>query len=331
MATKHQPGLDGLRALAIAGVIGFHYMRRDVPGGSLGVDIFFVLSGWLITSLLIREADRTGRVDYSAFLTRRFLRLTPPLAALLAAYVLLSPIFIPKAAPSRWIDAAWTAAYLTNIREAFWPRNTPLSHTWFLALQGQFYVTWPLIFVGLRRLARGKAALLLVGLWLALTLARVAWHYSLGGPAPYYFTPLHATGLLLGAAFALRPVKIGWRWAGWALLALLVGLILFGRTSANFLYLQPIVEWATLVVIARPPALLALQPLPFIGAISYGVYLWHVPFMWVYPPKTWAVRGGLVVASLLAGWLTHLLLEKPFAKARRKAGPDQAEGAVTPP
>lgn len=328
LATKHHPGLDGLRALAIAGVIGFHYMRSDVPGGSLGVDIFFVLSGWLITSLLIREADRTGRIDYGAFLTRRFLRLTPPLAALLAAYVLLAPVFIPKAAPGRWIDAAWTAAYLTNIRETFWPRNTPLSHTWFLALQGQFYLAWPLIFMGLRKLTRTRAAVALVGLWLVLTLARAAWHYTLGGPAPYYFTPLHATGLLLGAAFALRPVEMPWRWAGWAALALLVGLILFGRTSANFLYLQPIMEWVTLVVIARPPALLALQPLPFIGAISYGIYLWHVPFMWVYPPKTWAARGGLVVASLFAGWLTHLLLEKPFAKAR--ARPEPASDAPNP-
>ena len=331
MATKHEPGLDGLRAIAIAAVMGFHYMRRDVPGGSLGVDIFFVLSGWLITALLMREADKTDRIDYVGFLKRRFLRLTPPLLALLVGYVLLAPIFLPRIAPGRWIDAAWTATYLTNFRETFWPKNTPLSHTWFLSLQGQFYLVWPVIFIGLRRLTRPRAALVLVAGWAALTVARVVWNETLGGPAPYYFTPLHATGLLLGAAFALRPVRLHPAW-GWPALAVLVGMIGFGRTSANFLWLGPVAEIATLLVIANPPRVPAWQPLPFIGTISYGIYLWHVPFMWVYPAKTWQVRTGLVLASILAGWLSHLLLEKPFAKARVKpeAEPEAKTEPATP-
>jgi peptidoglycan/LPS O-acetylase OafA/YrhL len=323
LSTKHEPGLDGLRTLAIAAVMGFHYMRRDVPGGSLGVDIFFVLSGWLITSLLLREAERTDRVDYLAFLSRRFLRLTPPLLALLAGYVLLAPVFLPRIAPGRWVDAAWTAAYLTNIRETFWPKNTPLSHTWFLSLQGQFYLAWPPIFVALRRLGRERAAIVLVGVWVALTIARIVWNETLGGPAPYYFTPLHATGLVLGAALAFRPVPVRPIF-GWLALALLVGMVAFGRTRANFLYLGPVAELATLLVVASPPRLLAWRPLAFLGTISYGIYLWHVPFMWVFPAKSWEVRTGLVLASILAGWLSHMLLERPFAKVRAKPDPAPA-------
>jgi peptidoglycan/LPS O-acetylase OafA/YrhL len=317
-AIQHEPGLDGLRALAIAAVIGYHYMPRMVTGGSLGVDIFFVLSGWLITTVLLREAEATGGIDYLAFLKRRFLRLTPPLAALLIAYVLLAPLLLPRVATGRWEDAAWAATYLTNIRETFWPKNTPLSHTWFLALQGQFYLAWPLILVPLRRLGREQAAVVLLGLWVALTAARVVWSQTIGGPGSYYFTPLHATGLLLGAAYALKPVPVKWSWIA---LVVLVGLIAFGRTRTWFLWLQPIAEWAALVVVARPPKILRWPPLPFIGVISYGVYLWHVPLMWLFPPKTWPVRIALIAASLFAGWLTHLVLEKPFAKARKKAAP----------
>jgi peptidoglycan/LPS O-acetylase OafA/YrhL len=322
VADKHDEGLDGLRAVAIAAVIGFHYTPRIVTGGSLGVDIFFVLSGWLITSLLLREADRTGGVDYGGFLKRRFLRLTPPLAALLVAYVLLAPLFLPRPAGTRWFDAAMTATYLTNLRQTFWPANNPLSHTWFLALQGQFYLVWPPILLALRRLGRGRAALVLLVAWLVLTVARFVWQETVGGPGAYYFTPLHATGLLLGSAMALRPVTLRWSGWSWIALAVLAGLLVFGQTSRNFLYLQPIAEWAALVVVTRPPRALAWQPLPFLGKISYGIYLWHVPFMWVFPPRTWTVRIGLVLASILAGWLSHILLERPLDRRRtRRAVP----------
>lgn len=318
MALKHEPGLDGLRAVAIAAVMGFHYMPRTVTGGSLGVDVFFVLSGWLITSILMGEIEKTGRVDYGAFLRRRFFRLTPPLAALLVAYVLLAPWLLPKVAATRWLDAGVTAAYLTNIRYTFWPADNPLSHTWFLALQGQFYLLWPLILWPLSKLGRNRAAIALIVMWVVLTLARWMWNETIGGPGAYYLTPLHATGLLLGAALALHPIKVRWSWLA---LAPLIGLIAFGHTKQSFLIQQTAVELATVALVASPPRILAWPPLPFIGAISYGIYLWHVPFMWIFPPKTWPVRIGLIVASLVAGWLTHIALEKPFGRKPKAPAP----------
>lgn len=328
VASRYEPAFDGLRAVAIAAVMGFHYVPWVVTGGSLGVDVFFPLSGWLITSILMRETERSGRIDYRAFLQRRVWRLVPPLAALLVAYAVLAPWLIPRAAPGRWVDIAVSAAFVSNIRETFWPRGNPLAHLWFLGVQVQFYLIWPAVLLGLRRLTRERAAAVLLAAWAALTLAKVVWNETIGGPGAYYFTPFHATGLILGSALALRPVKVGW--AGWPALALLLALMAFGHTREQplltFALLQPLAELATVVVLAGPVQVLRLPPLPFVGRISYGVYLWHVPFMWILAPRPLWHLAVLVPASVLAGWLSWRLIEQPLAAVRR-----QPAAAATPP
>lgn len=315
MTLKYRPELDGLRAIAIVAVMGFHFTRQLVSGGSLGVDVFFVLSGWLITSILINEAGEAGWIDYRGFLMRRARRLLPALAVLLIAYLLLSPALWPELAARRWFDVGTAIFYVTNLRETFWPIETPLSHTWSLAIEEQFYVLWPLALTALLRLPRDRAARVLIALWAALTLARLACLHMLpGSPAAYYFTPLHSTGLLLGAALALRPVNAR---LGRVALAMLVAVIVAVHTERTFGYVTPLAELLTALVIANPPRLLAVAPLRFVGRISYGVYLWHIPIAWALGfPRSLGEVGFLVALSLIAGWLSHVAVERWFLKPR---------------
>jgi len=322
---KYEPALDGLRATAVLAVIGFHLAKPIVTGGSLGVDVFFVLSGYLITSILAGEVEATGRIDYPAFLMRRARRLLPALLALLAAYWILCPLLWPALMAKRAIDVAAAALYVTNLRQTFWPTSTPLSPTWSLSIEEQFYLLWPWALIVLTRLRRGHAAIALAIAWAALTAARIFGAGGLPGPAPYYFTPFHATGLVLGAALALHPVtlKVG----RFALFALVV-LIFFGGTNKSFLFVQPIAEVLSLLVIADPPRFLAGAAPRFLGKISYGVYLWHTLVFWV-AGAMWAPSGlggiaALFAASIAAGAASYFAIERWFLRpsiGRQVAGP----------
>jgi peptidoglycan/LPS O-acetylase OafA/YrhL len=311
---RNVPALDGLRAVAILSVMAFHAPLRFALGGSLGVDVFFVLSGWLITSILIDEAERTGTIDYAAFLGRRTRRLVPALSVLLIGYIALTPLLVPELASRRWFDAATTALYVTNLRQTFWPADTPLSHTWSLAVEGQFYLLWPFVVLALLRLSRQRAAAVLCIAWAVLTASRFAWQDMIGGPGSYYFSPLHSTGLLLGAALALRP--IAWRYGSLAL-GIVIAIMIGVDTHRWFLVAQPIAEIAVAIVIADPPRILEWPPLRFIGRISYGVYLWHIPLLWVMPSETPLQIMIVCLASLLAGWLSYELVERWFLHSSR--------------
>jgi peptidoglycan/LPS O-acetylase OafA/YrhL len=312
---KYEPSLDGLRAVAVLAVMGFHFCHGVVSGGSLGVDVFFVLSGYLITSILAGEIERRGTLDYRAFLMRRARRLLPALGVLLIAYAILSPLLCPGVAARRWLDVATAVFYVTNLRETFWPANTPLSHTWSLAIEEQFYLLWPFAVLALARFDRRRSALILCAAWAALTFARLMWAETIGGPGAYYLTPLHATGLILGAALALRPIDTS---TGRVALVGLGALFIAGDTSSTFLATQPVAEIAAVLVIANPPRLLTLAPLRFLGRISYGVYLWHIPLYWLVLPASWSGICVLVAATVLSGWLSHLLVERRFLA---RAGP----------
>ena len=315
---KYQPALDGLRAIAVLAVMGFHFKKDLMSGGSLGVDIFFVLSGYLITSILVSEIDVKGSLDYPAFLVRRVRRLFPALGALLIIYVVLGPWLWPQFAARRWLDVATAVFYVTNLRETFWPASTPLAHTWSLAIEEQFYLLWPVALLALAPLSRRRAALLLCVAWAALTIARLVWAQTIGGPGAYYFTPLHATGLLLGAALALHPISTA---PGGAALAFLVLLIVAGHTSDTYLATQPMAEIATALVIARPPGILPAPPLRFLGRISYGVYLWHVPMWWLIAPNSPRTVLLVFAASIAAGWLSHVLIERWFLVRKPESQP----------
>jgi peptidoglycan/LPS O-acetylase OafA/YrhL len=154
----------------------------------------------------------------------------------------------------------------------------------------------------------------LLGLWAGLTVGRLAWHTWIGGPGAYYFTPIHATGLLLGSAFALHPIR--GRLGGAAFAALAV-LLLVANTRETFTYTIAAAELLPVLVIAQPPRLLTARPLLTLGKWSYGIYLWHVPMMWaIGMPKTPTDIALLVAVSIAAGAVSHWGVERWFLKPR---------------
>jgi peptidoglycan/LPS O-acetylase OafA/YrhL len=329
MGLKYEPALDGLRAVAIIAVVGWHFARPTFTGGSVGVDVFFVLSGYLITSILFNEISATGTINYLEFIKRRAKRLLPGLAALLLTYAALAPLIFPKYMASFWLDISTAAFYFTNLRQAFWPTDTPLLHIWSLSVEEQFYIAWPFIIIALAKLPREKAFRILCVLWASLSLLRmlIAIRFPAYREILYYFTPLHATGLVVGSALATSSPLIKYpRWPFTA--ALLLTVIFFGHTESTYAFTLPFAEVTSAAIIAGPPAFLSTLPLRFLGKISYGVYLWHLPIgFFLGFQQSWPIVILASSASILAGWLSYILVERRFVHARHQ-GPSVQESSV---
>lgn len=311
----HVPALDGLRGAAVGAVLIYHLGHLD--GGYLGVDLFFVLSGFLITSLLLAENAGNGRVALGEFWSRRARRLMPALLVLL----------VGVAAYAQWVarpvdlgamrsDALATLAYVANWHfilqgTSYWDISlapSPLQHTWSLAIEEQFYVLWPLVVVGLFSWARKRerSAELTVARfagWGALISA--AWLVTLhlwgaSDTRVYQGTDTRAAALLIGAALAawhrMRPVgesKLD-RYAkpiGWVAGVVLAASWIWFSGTSPWLYrgglaavslLAAIVVWAVVRGGGPAASLLSIAPLRWLGLISYGLYLWHWPiYQWI--------------------------------------------------
>src|ERR1700759_699927 len=228
VALPQYPGLDGLRGVAVAAVLLYHGGVSWSGGGFLGVEMFFVLSGFLITSLLVAEWGRSGAIALRAFWARRARRLLPALFALVAAigvyYALAGPT---KAIPGLQGDGIATLLYISNWHQVAAGTNyfaasgpvSPLQHTWSLAIEEQFYLVWPVLVLGLLTFARRRGAsdrrslqvllgLSLTGALLAAAEMALLFHGGRGLDRVYYGTDTRATGLLLGASLAIA-VAIG--------------------------------------------------------------------------------------------------------------------------
>ena len=350
-SSGYRPALDGLRGVAVLAVLVFHLWPAGVQGGWLGVDLFFVLSGDLITSLLVREYARSGRIDLRRFWTARARRLLPSLITVLIAVLAAAAFWTPSGRRSSVaLDTLATLFYVQNWRllasnEAYFDANgvpSPLRHAWSLAIEEQYYLLFPLLFLVLARYVHRRWTLALV--FAVAAAASAAWMAYLFVPdvdptRVYYGTDTRAFELLIGAAIGAWVGPSQWgherpsRWVetisklAWpSLAALLVAFVALSEDS-------PLVFRGGLVVVCllTLPAILAaasphanafqralsFEPLRQIGLISYALYLWHWPVHVFLTPErlgmgTAAAALVQAVLSIVFATLTYRYLEAPI-------------------
>ncbi len=348
------PGIDALRAIAVLAVFLYHAGVGWMPGGFLGVDVFFVISGYLITSLLLSERRRTGTVRLGQFWLRRARRLLPAVGVLIAVTMIVAAIVEPDRVGELRGDAIASLAYVANWHFIFehqsyfeqFQRPSLFRHLWSLSVEEQFYLFWPLVFAGGMRLLGRKR--LLVGV-LAGAAASLALTWILFDPdnasRVYYGTDTHAAGLLIGVALALvwspwqlRRATPG-RWCGPALDA--IGAIALAYLVLSFLRVHDydlalfhggylwlaLASAAVIAVVAHPSArlgsFLAQPPLVWLGLRSYSFYLWHWPVLALTRPglDVSLPRGVLIPLQLLAvlilADLSYRFVELPFRGKRK--------------
>ena len=351
------PGIDALRAIAVLAVFAYHAGVGWMPGGFLGVDVFFVISGYLITSLLLAEYRRGGHIRLGRFWARRARRLLPAVGAMIAVTMVVAAIVEPGRVDDLRTDAIASLAYVANWHfildqqsyfEQF-QRPSLFRHLWSLSVEEQFYLLWPLAFAAGVKLAGRRR--LLVGV-LAGALASVALAWVLFDPHDasrvYYGTDTHAVGLLLGVALAL--VWSPWdlrrgtpgRWTGPVLDAF--GVLALGYVVLSFVevhdydlglfhggYLWLALFTAILIAVLAHPAarlggLLGRGPMVWLGLRSYSFYLWHWPVLALTRPgiDVSMARGILIPLQLLAvlalAELSYRFVELPFRRRPRDAG-----------
>jgi peptidoglycan/LPS O-acetylase OafA/YrhL len=336
----YRRGLDGVRALAVLTVAGVHTHPRLVPGGSIGVDTFFVLSGFLITTLLLEELDRRDRIAFARFYARRALRLLPALFGLLA-FVLLWALLVasPHTRHDALMEVLAAASYTRNLTVWSHVPGVLLGHTWSLAVEEQFYLVWPVLVALLVRPRR--SARWLVGVFaLCFVLfgaLRVAHHPGVG-----LLFIMRPEALLLGAAVAVVRRDRGGAWtgerarrvAGCAIAAGGAGLVALAMWDGADSFFS---VGYSLAAICAALLILGLvvrgdggAATPFtrprvvaLGKVSYGFYLWHMPVLrWtddrlVGRPALLRVPVGLAVA-LLATVVSYRLLERPAMRLKAR-------------
>src|SRR5215471_18840629 len=343
----YRPGLDGLRALAVAGVFVYHARIDWLPGGFLGVDLFFVLSGYLITSLLLVEWDARNRIDVRRFWWRRVRRLLPALFVVVLASLVLAAIFARGDLGPTRSDAISSLLYYTNWHLIFANHSyfvrmgnpSLLQHLWSLAVEEQFYFVWPLVLVAaLVLLGRRRLPFLVIaGIAGSAAAMWLLYNPERDPSRVYYGTDTRAFLLLMGILLALVwPVFQRMR-RGLHLLELfgiagLVGTVLLFRQMHDFsptLYrggdLAAAFCFVVLIAAVAHPATgigraLGVAPLRWIGERSYGIYLWHLPIIVLLAganarpgPGTLAAEIALVLA---AAALSFRFIEEPIRSGR---------------
>lgn len=344
----YRPSLDGLRAIAILLVMAHNARIPYTAGGFVGVDLFFTLSGYLITSILLAEHDRTSTIRISRFYARRALRLLPALLVMIAAMCLYAyGAQTPDNARTTYFGAGYTVFYVANWVAAFQGEVLGVfGHAWSLSVEEQFYLLWPLLLLFLLR-KFGEARLL--PFCVAAMASSALWRFALSaaGAPPlrtYCGTDTRSDALLAGCALAIflrtlpesrrltlarytgyAAIPVGAAWLAiaatananapstfqyWILIASLLGTVLIGAAELSS-------AWLT--------AILSFGPLVWIGKISYGLYLWHNPAIAIDARKlAWFHLGPeylipvRLAATLLAATLSYYIIERQFLVRKQR-------------
>ncbi len=341
----HLPQLDGLRTVAVALVLAYHVARTQelsfLPGGFVGVDVFFVLSGFLITSLLLREHRSTGRIDLRRFYVRRLWRLYPALVlvcAVVAAAIAFAPgaFGLEAASPLEAVVAlAYGMSWWSGLELSGGPYLLGL--TWSLSVEEHFYLLWPLLLLALLRRGGGVRSVVVVAV-LANAYPAVLWHLGADPDRLYYlpdarFSQL-LTGCALAAALLARPDLGRWRPAVSSRAATTSAVAIAAVALAGSRYEgwywsggMQLVGIGAAVVIGhlavhrdgRMAAALRWGPLPTLGVWSYGTYLWHLPLIRLAQPVLGetllvAVAAGLAAVPVAAA--SYRFVEQPLQRRR---------------
>ncbi len=361
----YRPGLDGVRALAVTAVLlvhhyGAYHARGWTSGGFLGVDVFFVLSGFLITSLLLQECAGRGTISLPSFWARRIRRLVPPLTVLAVGVAAYAIFRAPPAAADRIRDeGVATFLYVKNWHTIFSQVSlgTPFTQTWSLAIEEQWYIIWPpivLLLVGVFKLRRPVLLTIIAGLAVASAVdMAVRYHGGWDLRQLYNGTDTRAQALLVGAALAVllrqgevvlaRLERFLLEAAGIAALLMLVTLFFVSVQSAPWLYRGGFfyVALVSAVLIAAASQLaspilgrvLGFGPIRWIGLISYEMYIFHrLVYMWIDPSvlhvsvnTLFLVRAVLTVAVSAA---VFYLVSRPIRRSEARVTPVIAAALV---
>jgi len=342
---RYRPDVEGLRALAVGGVLLFHAGWPFVLGGYVGVDVFFVISGFLMTGLILKERTRTGRFSFGAFYARRVRRILPAATVVLAVSAGLSLWLLPWVEWSRtgW-DIGSAGLFVSNFRFAFEATDylnaelgaSPVLNYWSLSVEEQFYLVWPLLLVAALALGRVRIATGLLGLTaVASFLLSLQWTAT-AQPYAFFMMPARAWEFALGGLVAIAlarrrliPARAA-LWLGWLGAGLIVATMLLLTRATLFpgwVVLLPVMGTAAIIWSGASSAgrgsvgsVLSTGPMRAVGRVSYSWYLWHFPLLVILPigldlePSVWT--GTVIVAlAWLPAYATYRLVETPIRTA----------------
>lgn len=342
------PALDGLRAVAVAVVMLSHVGIPGFSGGKTGVLLFFALSGFLISGILLKQLDRTGRVDFKRFYGGRFLRLLPAMVLVIAATMGLALLWPQREQSQESLTAVpYVLLYVNNWAQVAGVETGWFSHFWSLAVEEQFYMLWPAILWLLHRW-KGRSAVAIFALAGALG-SIVLKQFVDGSNGRQAGTDFAADALLLGCALAAGlpiwgPVIARWaKIAFWPAVAVLTASMVLGNSGGGGTSEQyelfgrmwwPLAAIASTIVIAGPtsvagaprwvPSVLSWAPVAYIGRVSYGMYLWHILLLALInsplnPLDGLLVRTALLFVSTVAiAALSFHFVEQPFLAMKQR-------------
>jgi peptidoglycan/LPS O-acetylase OafA/YrhL len=344
----YRPDIDGLRAVAVLSVILFHINKALVPGGFVGVDIFFVISGYLISLHIFRDLER-GRFSLVEFYRRRIKRIAPAMLVVVAVTLTMTQlVFRPEDAEASAESALWSLFSLANV--FFWlsqdtnyfaaaTTEIPLLHLWSLGVEEQFYIFWPFILMLIYRATPARLFFSALTLISALSFLLGEQLFDHDPSFVYYMLPTRAGELLVGALAAHVVVRRRTQAisVGIATLTGVSGMLLIAgsfillseeQVFPGLLAVPPTIGTAMLILAGHygnswPTRLLKLRPMTWVGLISYSAYLWHWPLLAFFhygQSNVGPLAGSVIFAlTILLAWLSYLYVERPARLSKRAA------------